>query len=740
MYAKGLALAALAASPVVADYAVNAYWGQVGGDSLASYCESDGFDYVTIAFIINSPEQDPATGYPGTNFGAHCSAEFYDVDGNVSGLNKNCQQIIEGIPACQANGKKVLLSIGGAFVTGVNYTVSSQQNGEDFADFLWGAFGPYDASWTGPRPFDSSATEHVSVDGFDFDIETKFADQSGYVALINRLHTHFDESAAAAGTYVVSGAPQCPLNPDYFQMQTMITDAVFDLLFIQFYNNPSCDAIVGNAPDDSFNYDAWVDFLADTASSNAKLFIGLPGSPAAAGSGYLEPSVAYNLLQQYKTHASFGGASVWDVDYGSNKTANGRTYIENLHDALNDIVVPVPVTVCTETYTVQAGDYCYAIAVANGISVDDLEALNPTLDDACDLVPGQVLCVAVGTAATTTSSTSSAATSTSSSSSSSISSTSSSSVHPATTTSIPLSTGPVVTGPTVTGTGFDSSVLPTVTGPYNNSTSSATIPLSTGTGSSDPTTSLPANPTAPFGNSTAGVSSTVDPIFTSEPATLTTSTLYSTIVETVTSCAPTVTNCPAGPHVTTKTIAIGTTVCPVSANPTVPVVVLTATVVPISNSPAPTGPAQWTTSTVYSTTVYTITSCAPTVTNCPAGPHVTTEIIAVGTTVCPVSGGAQPTGPAGAVQTSAFTTVVKPSASVPVVAGNPFVPSGAVSSGVPVPSSNGTVYVPTYTPVQPSPSSTATTPASVPPVSAGAARNAAALVLPAVLMAAVFAL
>jgi hypothetical protein len=44
----------------------------------------------------------------------------------------------------------------------------------------------------------------------------------------------------------------------------------------------------------------------------------------------------------------------------------------------------------------------------------------------------------------------------------------------------------------------------------------------------------------------------------------------------------------------------------------------------------------YTTSTVYTTKVHTITSCAPTVTNCPGKPHVTTETIAVSTTVCPV--------------------------------------------------------------------------------------------------------
>ncbi|EEY16324.1 predicted protein [Verticillium alfalfae VaMs.102] len=106
---------------------------------------------------------------------------------------------------------------------------------------------------------------------------------------------------------------------------------------------------------------------------------------------------------------------------------------------------------------------------------------------------------------------------------------------------------------------------------------------------------------------------------------MTTQTIYATKVRTITSCKPEVTNCPAGGHhVTTETIAISTTVCPVSeADKTKP-----------TTTPTPT---QWTTSTVYTTNVRTITSCPPQVPNCPAGHHVTTETIAVSTTVCPVT-------------------------------------------------------------------------------------------------------
>ncbi|KAK4650140.1 hypothetical protein QC762_701970 [Podospora pseudocomata] len=60
--------------------------------------------------------------------------------------------------------------------------------------------------------------------------------------------------------------------------------------------------------------------------------------------------------------------------------------------------------------------------------------------------------------------------------------------------------------------------------------------------------------------------------------------------------------------------------CPASAT------VVTSSVFPI------------TTSTIYATSTYTVTDCAETVTDCPAdATHVVTETIAVSTTVCPVT-------------------------------------------------------------------------------------------------------
>ncbi|KAM3443892.1 hypothetical protein MY4824_000340 [Beauveria thailandica] len=105
----------------------------------------------------------------------------------------------------------------------------------------------------------------------------------------------------------------------------------------------------------------------------------------------------------------------------------------------------------------------------------------------------------------------------------------------------------------------------------------------------------------------------------------TTSTVYTTRTYTITGCAPTIANCPEKGHVVTETIPLYTTVCPVTPTATAPAT-LSAPSVGASRQPE--------TSITKVTKTYTITSCAPTVTNCPVG-KVTTEVIT--STICPDS-------------------------------------------------------------------------------------------------------
>jgi len=61
-----------------------------------------------------------------------------------------------------------------------------------------------------------------------------------------------------------------------------------------------------------------------------------------------------------------------------------------------------------------------------------------------------------------------------------------------------------------------------------------------------------------------------------------------------------------------------------------------STIMALGAAAAVNAQSAYVTSTVYATNIYTVTSCAPTVTNCPVG-HVTTDIVSLYTTVCPVA-------------------------------------------------------------------------------------------------------
>lgn len=91
--------------------------------------------------------------------------------------------------------------------------------------------------------------------------------------------------------------------------------------------------------------------------------------------------------------------------------------------------------------------------------------------------------------------------------------------------------------------------------------------------------------------------------------------------------------------------------------------------------------SSWSTSTVYATTEVTITSCAPTVTNCPANSHsVVTKTIAISTTIFPVT--ATETGKA---------TSVSPAETSPVSSASEKGQSTTISTGSAVVATTATV-------------------------------------------------
>jgi chitinase len=198
----------------------------------------------------------------------------------VTHLKNSCPGIEPGINICQAAGKKVLLSIGGA-VPGTGY-LKDATSAKFFADFLWGTFGPYDPAWAttgGVRPFG-----HASVDGFDFDIESFFAVQPtdnggqdaeswGYDLMVNELRSLY---TANGGTFYISGAPQCVL-PDA-HLSTAIANSWFDFIFVQLYNTPECSARAALTDASTHPLTDWG--AISSQNTDVKIFMGLVSLPA----------------------------------------------------------------------------------------------------------------------------------------------------------------------------------------------------------------------------------------------------------------------------------------------------------------------------------------------------------------------------------------------------------------------------------------------------------------------------
>ena len=149
---------------------------------------------------------------------------------------------------------------------------------------------------------------------------------------------------------IITGAPQCPTSDAWFDMKEMIQTAAFDALFVQFYNNPICDALHHKTSEGGFNFHEWEEVLANSdKNQNTKLYIGLPASPAAAGSGYLEPCELKELVCEYEKSRHFGGISLWDLTRGAANLIDGKDYNEHVLDILAEGCVEVDPTTPTTT-------------------------------------------------------------------------------------------------------------------------------------------------------------------------------------------------------------------------------------------------------------------------------------------------------------------------------------------------------------------------------------------------------
>ena len=176
-------------------------------------------DIIPIGFVNIFPDQ---AGGPGNNYGNACGSPLWvSPSGQQTQMLTECSQIAEDIKTCQAAGKKIFASIGGAAPGG--NLLASKASAVAFADFLWGSYGPLQDPTLKqfPRPF---GTDTI-VDGFDMDVES--GPDSFYSDLVNELRAKFATSPGKK--YYISAAPQCVV-PDA-HLDEAIQNSSIDYLY-----------------------------------------------------------------------------------------------------------------------------------------------------------------------------------------------------------------------------------------------------------------------------------------------------------------------------------------------------------------------------------------------------------------------------------------------------------------------------------------------------------------------------
>lgn len=208
----------------------------------------------------------------------------------------------DDIKTCQAEGKTILLSIGGATYSEGGF--SSESDATAGAQLIWDTFGAGSNS-SALRPFGDTV-----VDGFDLDFE---ATVNNMAAFGNELRSLMD--ADTSKQYFLTAAPQC-VYLDSADNEMLDGAVSFDAIWVQFYNN-FCgvnDYDAGSSSQTGYNFETWDNWAKNTSKNpDVKVLVGVPANTGAASTGYISASDLQPVIEYSKTFSSFGGVMMWDA-------------------------------------------------------------------------------------------------------------------------------------------------------------------------------------------------------------------------------------------------------------------------------------------------------------------------------------------------------------------------------------------------------------------------------------------
>ncbi|KAJ6257952.1 Endochitinase [Drechslerella dactyloides] len=289
------------------------YWGQSSQagnqEPLGHYCARDSVDILIISFVakLSGNEKAPVLHI----------APMTDGDMNYATISDDIQY-------CRRQGKKILISVGGY---GSGYELNSPAEATAAANQIWGIFLGGGQGGGFQRPFGN-----IELDGVDLDIESPVGQEGVYwPVFIDQLRSLYQSESGRGGKsdWLITASPQCPF-PDVILSPALLEKrSWFDMLFIQFYNNPCAPS-----NKESFNFNEWAEWARSSSlNPHVKLFLGTPANVAAASSGGDMPlqdllAVASETMEDCEnarvfwkgtstnsTYNPFGGMAFWDASW-----------------------------------------------------------------------------------------------------------------------------------------------------------------------------------------------------------------------------------------------------------------------------------------------------------------------------------------------------------------------------------------------------------------------------------------
>ncbi|CDP17850.1 unnamed protein product [Coffea canephora] len=243
------------------------YWGRSSREAnLSEICTNSTYEIVVIASL-------KFVGYQAVlELDHHCAPS----------INGSCAFLGAQIESCQSKGIKVFVSLDGR-------PDFCSRDVQYVAEHIWNNFlgGQSDS-----RPFGDAV-----VDGIDFHI------QSGSNRYLDALAETLSKYSTADKKVYLSAAPRCRI-PDYY-LDIAIKKGLFDYVWVQFFEEPSCDYSSGNITNLSISWEEWHSYVPD----NTALFLGLTGISGVEG--YIKCRDLRNVVIPYvEQYSKYGGLMV----------------------------------------------------------------------------------------------------------------------------------------------------------------------------------------------------------------------------------------------------------------------------------------------------------------------------------------------------------------------------------------------------------------------------------------------